>query len=98
MTKSQLVDRVADRSEMSKRAATAAVDAVLEEIEGELQRGGEVSLTGFGKFHVADRAARKGRNPQTGEPVKIKASRAPRFTAGAGLKKSVNSRRRARRG
>lgn len=97
MTKTELVDRVADRSDLTKRAAGAAVDAVLQEIEAELQRGGEISLSGFGKFHVSQRSARKGRNPRTGEPLKIKASKAPRFTAGVGLKKSVNSaRRRAR--
>lgn len=96
MTKTELVERVAQSSELTKRDAGAAIEAVLQEIEGELRRGGEVGLTGFGKFHVADRSARNGRNPQTGETVKIKASRAPRFSAGASLKKSVNTKGGAR--
>ncbi len=96
MTKTELVDRVAQSGELTKRDAGAAVDAVLLEIEDELSRGGEVTLTGFGKFHVSERSARTGRNPQTGETLKIKASKAPRFSAGASLRKSVNAKRRSR--
>jgi DNA-binding protein HU-beta len=88
-TKSEFVDKVASESGLSKKDAGAAVDAVISTIEGELKSGGEVSFTGFGKFHVAQRGAREGRNPRTGETMTIAASRVPRFTAGSGLKKAV---------
>jgi DNA-binding protein HU-beta len=74
---------------LSKRDASAAVDAVLETIEGTLRRGSEISFSGFGKFSVSQRSAREGRNPATGERIQIAASRVPKFTAGAGLKKAV---------
>jgi DNA-binding protein HU-beta len=89
VTKSEFVDRVANKSGLSKKDAGAAVDAVISTIEGSLQQGEEISFTGFGKFHVADRGAREGRNPRTGETMTIAASRVPRFTAGSGLKKAV---------
>ena len=88
-TKSEFVDKVAADSGLSKKDAGAAVDSVLSAIESELKSGGEVSFTGFGKFHVAQRGAREGRNPRTGETMTIAASRVPRFTAGSGLKKAV---------
>jgi DNA-binding protein HU-beta len=88
-TKSEFVDKVAAESGLSKKDAGAAVDAVISTIESELKSGGEVSFTGFGKFHVANRGAREGRNPRTGETMTIAASRVPRFTAGSGLKKAV---------
>ena len=88
-TKSEFVDKVAASSGLSKKDAGAAVDAVISTIESELSSGGEVSFTGFGKFHVAQRGAREGRNPRTGETMTIAASRVPRFTAGSGLKKAV---------
>jgi DNA-binding protein HU-beta len=88
-TKSEFVDKVAAESGLSKKDAGAAVDAVISAIESELKSGGEVSFTGFGKFHVAERGAREGRNPRTGETMTIAASRVPRFTAGSGLKKAV---------
>jgi DNA-binding protein HU-beta len=88
-TKSEFVDKVAASSGLSKKDAGAAVDAVISTIESELSSGGEVSFTGFGKFHVANRGAREGRNPRTGETMTIAASRVPRFTAGSGLKKAV---------
>ena len=88
-TKSEFVDKVAAESGLSKKDAGAAVDAVISTIESELKSGGEVSFTGFGKFHVAERGAREGRNPRTGETMTIAASRVPRFTAGSGLKKAV---------
>ena len=88
-TKSEFVDKVASESGLSKKDAGAAVDAVITTIETELKSGGEVSFTGFGKFHVAQRGAREGRNPRTGETMTIAASRVPRFTAGSGLKKAV---------
>ena len=89
MTKSDFVERVASESGLSKKDAGAAVDAVIRSIEDALKSGEEVSFTGFGKFHVADRGAREGRNPRTGESMTIAASRVPRFTAGSGLKKAV---------
>ena len=89
MTKSDFVDQVASASGLSKKDAGAAVDAVLGTIEKTLKGGDEVSFTGFGKFHVAQRGAREGRNPRTGESMTIAASKVPRFTAGSGLKKAV---------
>jgi DNA-binding protein HU-beta len=88
-TKSEFVDKVAAESGLSKKDAGAAVDAVLGAIEDSLKSGDEVNFTGFGKFHVAERGAREGRNPRTGETMTIAASRVPRFTAGSGLKKAV---------
>ena len=89
MTKTEFIDEVAERAGLSKKDASAAVDAVLETIEGALKRGSEVVFSGFGKFSVADRSAREGRNPATGEKIHIAASRVPKFSAGAALKKSV---------
>ena len=89
MTKTDFVDKVASESGLSKKDAATAVDAVLKSIEDALNSGEEVSFTGFGKFHVAQRGAREGRNPRTGETMQIAASKVPRFTAGSGLKKSV---------
>ena len=91
MSKQEFVDKVASEAGLSKKDASAAVDAVLKTIEDELRGGGEVSFTGFGKFHVAERGAREGRNPRTGETMQIAASRVPRFTAGSGLKKAIAS-------
>ena len=89
MTKSDFVDQVASASGLSKKDAGTAVDAVLGTIEKALSSGDEVSFTGFGKFHVAQRGAREGRNPRTGESMTIAASKVPRFTAGSCLKKAV---------
>ena len=89
MTKTEFVDQVAAKSELGKGEAAKAVDAVLDTIEDTLQRGGEVTFSGFGKFSVAERGAREGRNPQTGERMQIAATRVPRFQAGSGLKKAV---------
>jgi DNA-binding protein HU-beta len=89
VTKSEFVDQVANKSGLSKKDAGGAVDAVLSTIEDTLKGGGEVTFSGFGKFHVAQRGAREGRNPSTGEKINIAASKVPRFSAGAGLKKSV---------
>jgi DNA-binding protein HU-beta len=89
MSKSEFVDKVADKSGLSKGEAAKAVDAFLDSIEEALVGGSEVSFTGFGKFSVADRSARQGVNPQTGERIQIAASKVPRFSAGSGLKKAV---------
>jgi DNA-binding protein HU-beta len=90
VTKQEFVDRVSDRvSGLGKREASEAVDAVLDTIEEALRRGSDVNFTGFGKFSVAERGARQGVNPQTGERIHIAATRVPRFSAGSKLKKSV---------
>jgi DNA-binding protein HU-beta len=91
VTKSEFVDQVADRSGLGKGEADKAVNAVLDTIEEVLKRGGDINFTGFGKFSVADRGARQGVNPQTGERIQIAASKVPRFSAGSGLKKAVKS-------
>jgi len=90
MNKAELVDQIATKAELSRKDAELAVDATLKTIEEELARGKEITLTGFGKFHVADRSARQGRNPQTGATIQIKAARVPRFSAGSKLKEVVN--------
>jgi DNA-binding protein HU-beta len=89
VTKGEFVDQVADRAGLSKKDAGGAVDAVLETIEETLKRGSEITFSGFGKFSVSDRSAREGRNPATGEKIQIAASKVPKFTAGAGLKKAI---------
>jgi DNA-binding protein HU-beta len=91
VTKNEFVDRVADKSGLGKGEAAKAVDAVLDSLQEVLSRGGEVNFTGFGKFTVADRSARQGVNPQTGEKIQIAASRVPRFSAGSSLKSAVKS-------
>jgi DNA-binding protein HU-beta len=90
LTKSEFIDQVADRAGLSKKDAGAAVDAMLSTIEDALRRGSDVVFSGFGKFSVSHRAAREGRNPATGQTIQIAASRVPKFSAGAGLKKAVN--------
>lgn len=89
MTKAEFVDSVAAKTGLSKKDAARAVDAVLESISDTLAGGGDVTFTGFGKFHVQKRAARTGVNPRTGEKVPIAASRVPKFTPGSALKSSV---------
>lgn len=88
MTKAEFVDRIAGKFE-SKKAAADAVDTVLDGITDALSVGDDVSFTGFGKFHVAERGARQGVNPRTGERITIPGGRVPRFSAGAGLKGRV---------
>jgi DNA-binding protein HU-beta len=90
MNKGDLVDAVADATGDSKAAASAAVDAVLDSITGALKKGDKVQISGFGTFEVRARAARQGRNPQTGEAIQIAASKAPAFKAGKALKDAVN--------
>jgi DNA-binding protein HU-beta len=89
VTKTEFVDQVASTSGLSKSDATKAVDAVLGTIEDTLKRGSEVNFSGFGKFSVAERSARQGVHPRTGEAIQIAASRVPKFTAGSGLKKAL---------
>ena len=84
MTKQEFIDQVADQTDLSKRDATEAVEAVLGTIKSTLQSGGEISFTGFGKFHVAERGARQGVNPQTRGAHHDQGGKVPRFTAGLG--------------
>ncbi|HTO85106.1 MAG TPA: HU family DNA-binding protein [Methylomirabilota bacterium] len=90
MNKNDLVSLVADRTGFSKGDAAKAVDGVLDSITQALQKGSEVRLVGFGTFMVTKRAASEGRNPRTGAPIKIAASKLPKFRAGKGLKDAVN--------
>jgi DNA-binding protein HU-beta len=90
MNKAELVAEVADRSGLTKRDAEKAVNAIVESIEGALMKGEKVSLVGFGTFEVRTRAARSGRNPRTGETLKISASKVPAFKAGKALKETVS--------
>ena len=90
MNKNDLVAAVADSTGLSKTDAAKAVDSVFEEITTALTNSDEVRLVGFGSFSVANRAASQGRNPRTGEPMQIPASRQPKFKAGKGLKSAVN--------
>ncbi|MFP3387665.1 HU family DNA-binding protein [Brevibacillus sp. SIMBA_040] len=89
MNKTDLVAKVAEQAELTKKDATSAVDAVLDAIAETLKAGDKVSLIGFGNFEVRERAARKGRNPQTGEDIEIAASKVPAFKPGKELKDAV---------
>ena len=91
MTKGEFVDQVSNSSGLGKSEAGKAVDAVLGVIEETLRRGGEVNFTGFGKFTVAERGARQGVNPQTGERIQIAATKVPKFSAGSALKNAVKT-------
>jgi DNA-binding protein HU-beta len=90
MNKGDLVAAVAEQADLNKNQAAAAVDAVLDAITSSLKSGDEVRLVGFGTFLVTDRPAGEARNPRTGETIKTKASKAPKFKAGAGLKAALN--------
>ena len=90
MNKTELIDAVADEAEVSKAEAGRAVDAVISSITKALKMGDSVTLVGFGTFQVRKRAARTGRNPKTGDTIKIKASKNPAFKAGKALKDAVN--------
>jgi DNA-binding protein HU-beta len=91
LNKSELIEQVADRADIKRSEAEAAVNALTEVVKEALQRGGDVAITGFGKFSVAERGARQGVNPQTGERIQIAASKAPKFSAGADFKKALKS-------
>lgn len=92
MNKQDLVAKVAAEADLSKAKAAQAVDAVINAIKGSLKGGDDVRLVGFGTFSVAQRAATTGRNPRTGEPIKIPASKQPKFKAGKELKEAVNKK------
>jgi DNA-binding protein HU-beta len=93
MNKAELINAIAKKvSGTSKRAAGEMVDAFTSIVEGALRKGGSVTLVGFGTFSTGKRAARIGRNPRTGEQVRIPAARTAKFSAGTGLKKAVNKK------
>ncbi|AGG32283.1 NS1 [Morganella morganii] len=90
VNKSQLVDKIAADANISKAAAGRALDAIIGSVTDSLKGGDDVALVGFGTFTVRERAARTGRNPQTGKEIKIAAAKVPAFRAGKGLKDAVN--------
>jgi DNA-binding protein HU-beta len=90
MNKTELIDAMADAADISKAAAGRALDGMVEAISQALRDGDQVTVVGFGSFSVRERAARTGRNPQTGDTIQIKASRTPGFKAGKALKDAVN--------
>ena len=92
MNKAELIAKIAEESKLTKKAAETALDAFVTSVEGALKKGEKVQLVGFGSFEVRKRAARKGRNPQTKEEIKIPASKAPVFKAGKALKELVNKK------
>ena len=91
MNKTELIAAIAERAEISKKDAEKALKAFTEAVADELVKGEKVQLVGFGTFEVSERAAREGRNPKSGEPMKIEASRTPKFKAGKALKEMVNA-------
>lgn len=91
MNKTELIDAIAASADLSKADAGRALDAVVEAVTDTLKKGDQVSLVGFGTFAVKHRAAREGRNPQTGATIQIKASNVPGFKAGKALKDAVNA-------
>ncbi|MFC4077418.1 HU family DNA-binding protein [Salinithrix halophila] len=90
MNKTELIDRVSEATGKTKKETTQLVEAVISTISESLQKGEKVSLIGFGNFEVRERAARTGRNPQTGESIQIQASKVPAFKPGKQLKEAVN--------
>ncbi|MGR8920400.1 MAG: HU family DNA-binding protein [Gammaproteobacteria bacterium] len=90
MNKAELIDAIADDADISKAQASKAFESAIERITNALKSGDQVSITGFGTFVVRSRAARTGRNPQTGETIQIAASKAPAFKPGKALKDAVN--------
>lgn len=89
MNKQELVASVAEKADLTKKDAEKAINAVIDSIKGALNQGDKVSLVGFGTFEVRSRAARSGRNPQTGDTIKIAAAKVPAFRPGKELKESV---------
>ena len=90
MNKAELIDHIAAQADISKAAATRALEALIGGVKSTLKKSGSVSIIGFGTFAVSRRAARAGRNPRTGAEIKIKAAKVPKFRAGKGLKDFVN--------
>ena len=90
MNKSELIEAIAASADIPKAAATRALDAMIDAVTETLKKGDSVALVGFGTFSVKERAARTGRNPQTGDPINIAAAKVPGFKAGKALKDAVN--------
>ncbi len=90
MNKTELVAAMAEQTNLTKKDAEAALKAFVDVVSEELKKGEKVQLVGFGTFEVSERAAREGRNPQTGETMEIKASKTPKFKAGKALKDMMN--------
>jgi len=90
MNKSELVAKIAEGADITKASAGRALESLIGSVTEELSNGGEVALVGFGTYKVSDRAARTGRNPQTGEAIQIAAAKVPAFKAGKALKDAVN--------
>jgi DNA-binding protein HU-beta len=97
MNKAELIEQVAGAAELTKSQANAAVDAFTSAIAGALQKGDRVTLVGFGTFSVSERAARNGRNPQTGATIKIKATKVPKFKAGKEFSETVKGGKKGRK-
>jgi DNA-binding protein HU-beta len=90
MNKTELVAAMAKETELSKKDVEAVLKSFVDVVTAELKKGGRIQLVGFGTFEVSERAEREGRNPQTGETMKISASKAPKFKAGKALKDAIN--------
>ena len=90
MNKTEIIDHISQSADISKAAAGRALDATVAAIKTAMKRGGMVTLVGFGTFYVGKRAARAGRDPRTGDAIRIKAARVPKFRAGKALKDAVN--------
>ncbi len=90
MNRTELIAAIAEQTQLSKKDTEATLKAFADVVAEELKKGGKVQLVGFGTFEVSERAAREGRNPQTGESMQIKASKTPRFKAGKALKDQLN--------
>ena len=93
MNKADLIAKIAEDADLSKKSAEAALNAFVDAVEGALKKGEKVQLVGFGSFEVTQRAARKGRNPQTKEEIKIPATKSPKFRPGKALKDLVNRKK-----
>lgn len=91
MNKTELVAAMAEKAELSKKDSEKALKAFIDVVSEELQKGEKIQLVGFGTFEVSERAARTGKNPQTGAEIKIPASKAPKFKAGKALKDAINA-------
>lgn len=92
INKSDIIDKMADKTGLTKADAGRALDEFVEIVKASLKKGNDIAIAGFGSFDVVSRKAREGRNPQTGEKIKIKASKSPRFRPGKALKDAVNKR------
>jgi DNA-binding protein HU-beta len=95
VNKGELIEAIASGSDLSKAQAERVLNGLIGTIEGELKRGNDVQIVGFGTFKVSSRAARTAKNPQTGAPVKVAARKVPKFTPGKGLKDLVNGKKSA---